>query len=279
MLALQHRTALGGLQRKTDCSRSLNGGGIARTGVQSSVPHRCPCGGGCPSCNSSLQRQALALTSSDSAQGMAEPGATAASPMRDGTNVGEPRRLSPPTRLEGNGPGDVYEQEAGRIADRVMTQSDDRAVSDAPPRIQAFSMPPIGPTPHRLADVNQAPAWARQTAGAHAAARHGAALRPGFVPGPRAFRHGCQSIGARLRHAKLYAVGRDIVFGANQYSPATREALYSIADELAHVIQQRDGPSAIKPGIRLRAARLRHPAATRRVLPPDRDAIRREVAC
>lgn len=226
MLALQHRTSPGALQRKTDRSLSLNGGGTARVGVQSSVPHRCPCGGGCPSCNGSLQRRALALTSSDSAHAMAEPAAAAAGPMSDGKERSEPRQSSRPTRLEGNGPGDVYEQEAGRIADRVMTRPDDRAVGDAPPRIQPFSMPPIGPTPHRLAGVNQRLAGPGRPL--EPALRRDMERRFGQdLSRVRVHSDTAASQSARAFGTRVYAVGRDIVFGANQYSPATREGRYT----------------------------------------------------
>ena len=42
-------------------------------------------------------------------------------------------------------------------------------------------------------------------------------------------------------NARAYTVGRNIVFGADQYAPATRDGRKLIAHELAHVIQQGKG--------------------------------------
>jgi hypothetical protein len=39
-------------------------------------------------------------------------------------------------------------------------------------------------------------------------------------------------------HARAYTVGRDIVFGASQYAPATSEGTRLLAHELTHVVQQ-----------------------------------------
>ena len=47
---------------------------------------------------------------------------------------------------------------------------------------------------------------------------------------------------ARAVHARAYTLGRDIVFGANQYAPTTSEGRRLLAHELAHVVQQRAAP-------------------------------------
>jgi hypothetical protein len=44
---------------------------------------------------------------------------------------------------------------------------------------------------------------------------------------------------ARAVNALAYTVGRDVVFGAGQYTPSTREGRQLLAHELAHVLQQR----------------------------------------
>ena len=46
---------------------------------------------------------------------------------------------------------------------------------------------------------------------------------------------------ARAVQARAYTVGQDIVFGAGQYAPGTREGRLLLAHELVHVIQQHAG--------------------------------------
>ena len=54
------------------------------------------------------------------------------------------RRLGLQAKLKVNEPGDIYEQEADRIADRVMATPAHPAINGAPPRIQRFSGQPNG---------------------------------------------------------------------------------------------------------------------------------------
>lgn len=61
-----------------------------------------------------------------------------------------------PTKLTVNTPGDVYEQEADRIADRVIATPTHSAVSSAPPRIQRFSGQSTGHIDTVPASVDQA---------------------------------------------------------------------------------------------------------------------------
>ncbi|MDH3604501.1 MAG: DUF4157 domain-containing protein, partial [Candidatus Tectomicrobia bacterium] len=49
-------------------------------------------------------------------------------------------------------------------------------------------------------------------------------------------------------NAYAYTLGRNVVFGAGQYSPHTREGQSLLAHELTHVIQQSDGQSTIGIG-------------------------------
>lgn len=57
---------------------------------------------------------------------------------------------------------------------------------------------------------------------------------------------------ARAVNAKAYTVGKDIVFGTNQYSPSSNEGKRLLAHELTHVVQQRHAsgysPSALEAG-------------------------------
>ena len=47
---------------------------------------------------------------------------------------------------------------------------------------------------------------------------------------------------ARSVHAQAYTLGRHVVFGAGQYTPATMDGKRLLAHELTHVVQQRGGP-------------------------------------
>lgn len=53
---------------------------------------------------------------------------------------------------------------------------------------------------------------------------------------------GRAALSARAVHALAYTVGREVVFGAGQYRPATESGRELIAHELAHVQQQGAGP-------------------------------------
>jgi len=55
----------------------------------------------------------------------------------------------------------------------------------------------------------------------------------------------------RAVHALAYTVGRDVVFGAGQYAPATGRGQRLLAHELAHVVQQRSAtphPESVRIG-------------------------------
>src|SRR6267142_1641312 len=55
------------------------------------------------------------------------------------------RRFALQTKLKVNEPGDIYEQEADRIADQVMKTPTRHTVSGAPLRVQCFSGQSNGP--------------------------------------------------------------------------------------------------------------------------------------
>lgn len=56
---------------------------------------------------------------------------------------------------------------------------------------------------------------------------------------------------ARAVHASAYTVGRNIVFGAGQYAPATQAGKQLLAHELTHVVQQRFAPAPAAHGLAL----------------------------
>ncbi len=166
------------------------------------------------------------------------------------------RRLGLQTKLKVNDPGDIYEQEANRIADQVMAAPAHSVVSRAPSRgIQRFSGPSNG-------QVDAAPASVDQTLASggrplEAALRHDMQQRFGHDFSSVRIHTGAQAHdSARSLRALAYTVGNDVVFGAGQYAPETRAGRSLIAHELTHVVQQGGGRGT--------AACARHGAAPAR---------------
>jgi len=65
---------------------------------------------------------------------------------------------------------------------------------------------------------------------------------------------------ARAVNASAYTVGRDLVFAAGRYSPATSEGRKLVAHELTHVVQQ-SAPSGVSSSPALAEAEAEHNAA------------------
>ncbi len=136
-----------------------------------------------------------------------------------------------------NTPGNVYEQEADRIAEQVMATPAHTAVRGAPPRIQRFSGQSSG-------QINAAPASVDQ-----ALANPGRPLEPALRQDMEQ-RFGYDFSTVRVHtgslaeqsaldvNANAYTVGHNIVFGAVRYSPGTQDGRRLLAHELAHVVQQ-----------------------------------------
>lgn len=144
------------------------------------------------------------------------------------------------TKLRVNESGDVYEQEADRVAEQVLAQPAHPHVSNAPQRIQRFSGPSsgqMGALPPSVDRVLASP---------------GSPLEPAQRQDmERRFGHDFSSVrvhagaqahdSARSLRALAYTVGNDVVFGAGQYAPDTRAGRSLIAHELTHVVQQGGG--------------------------------------
>ncbi|MEK6372696.1 MAG: DUF4157 domain-containing protein [Acidobacteriota bacterium] len=145
------------------------------------------------------------------------------------------------TKLAINKPGDEYEQEADRIAEQVMRTPNPQLRTEQPgreheslqtKRVQAsdtrqVAAPPIVHevlhSPGRLLDPAtrnfMEPRFERDFGGVR------------VHTDPQAGRS------AQAVQAQAYTVGRDIVFGAGQYSPATSGGQSLLAHELAHTLQ------------------------------------------
>ena len=165
---------------------------------------------------------------------------------------GLPRFLQ--AKLPVSQPGDPYEQEADRVADQVMRLPT--------PAVQRPCAGCAGdPLPCLTCAGDEGPRTARKPDGAPSS--EGAGVLNDFAsrlgPGQpldgatRAFfepRFGQDLAQVRVHagseaqrsarqvHALAYAVGRDIVFGADRYAPNTPAGRHLLAHELTHVVQQ-----------------------------------------
>jgi hypothetical protein len=147
------------------------------------------------------------------------------------------KRLGLQAKLKVNEPGDIYEQEADRIANQVMATPADHTVSGALTRIQRFSGQPTGQTEAAPASVDQA------------LASPGSPLEPGLRQDmEQRFGHDFSRVRTHSGpaaeqsvqdvNAYAYTMGHDIVFGAGRFTPGTQVGRRLIAHELTHVVQQ-----------------------------------------
>lgn len=147
------------------------------------------------------------------------------------------------TKLTVNTPGDVYEQEADRMADQVMAAPAYTGVSGAPPRIQRLSGQADG-------QLDAAPASVDRVLAAP-----GIPLEPGLRRDMEArFGHDFSRVrvhadapagrSARDVAALAYTVGHHVVFAPGRFAPTTPAGRHLVAHELTHVLQQ-TGPAAL----------------------------------
>jgi uncharacterized protein DUF4157 len=143
-------------------------------------------------------------------------------------------------------PSDTFEQEADRVASNKL-----RSDAVAKPAIQSSPQSPAR---------NTAPPDTR--AAVHAASHGGTPMPKDLLSyfQPR-FGHdfskarlhtGSEAAdGARSIQARAYTTGRDIVFGAGQYTPDTVSGKQLLAHELTHVVQQDRTPGS-QPNVLMR---------------------------
>jgi len=308
----------------------------AHTGL---LQRKCACGGTpgpdgeCAACKArrlALQRQALgqaelaaptivraALRSLDqplesAARAFGEPGlGHDFSNMRIHAGIAE--RLQ--TKLAVGQPGDVYEQEANRVADQVMRMPDPDMTGQTErsyaPHIQRIRA--MGEERMRRQLVNekeeeeQTSLQGKEAAGytpeiTPCTEAHIESIRGQGQPLPESersffeprFRHDFSDVrihtdqraaeSARAINALAYTVGRDIVFGARQFAPDTATGKSLLAHELTHVVQQQSqAPEVIQsPPEEANAnpevrmrTELSHPTIHQQSVPPT---IQRDLA-
>ncbi len=171
-----------------------------------------------------------------------EPAARSAAPwafVRDLARIPAylPARSAHQTTLAINRPGDIYEQEADRMADQVMATPRQTPVGRVSSCIQRSAGLATGET-------NPAPPSVDRTL-----ANPGRPLDPVLKQDmEQRFGHDFAQVrvhsspdaeqSAREVNAQAYTVGHHVVFGAGKFAPGTREGQRLIAHELAHVVQQ-----------------------------------------
>ena len=141
-------------------------------------------------------------------------------------------------KLKVNEPGDVYEQEADRIADQVMATPAHPAINGAPPpHIQRFTGQPTGQMDAAPASIYKALASPGRPF--EPALQQDMEQRFGYdFSKARVHSGAAAEQSAREVNANAYTVGHHIVFGAGRFAPATQGGRRLIAHELAHVVQQ-----------------------------------------
>ncbi|HET7230542.1 MAG TPA: DUF4157 domain-containing protein [Longimicrobium sp.] len=180
---------------------------------------------------------------------------------RIAVHAGTPLPAAP--RLAVNAPGDVYEHDADRTAERVMANEADspRALSAGPAAASSGRLHPFRAAPAAAGPATAPPVVhaALRTPGypLDAAARR--FMEPRFgrgLGGVRVHTGPVAEQSARAVRALAYTVGSDVVFGAGQYQPHTAPGQRLLAHELAHVFQPQPA------GGSLRRFHIPHPAAT-----------------
>jgi hypothetical protein len=163
------------------------------------------------------------------------------------------KKLLPQTKFPINQQGDIYEQEADRIADQVMVTAGYSGESGARPLIQRFSRQANGQADSARADVNEA------------LVSPGRPLEPALLHEmEQRFGHDFSQVrvhtdekaaAATSRvNAVAYTVGRNVVFGAGRYSPTTSDGKRLLAHELTHVVQQTARRAHSCPGLQRKEA-------------------------
>jgi hypothetical protein len=147
------------------------------------------------------------------------------------------KRLGLQTKLAINHPGDIYEQEADRIADQVMAAPPHSRISGVGRRIQRFSGQSNGHADAAPASVDQA--LASRGSPLESVLRQDMEQRFGHdFSRVRVHSDAAASQSALDVNAHAYTVGNNIVFGAGRFAPGTRTGQHLLAHELTHVTQQ-----------------------------------------
>ena len=153
-------------------------------------------------------------------------------------------------------PGDASEREADLVADRVMRMAEpsggsliQRMCSGCQEKLEA-PPPPVVQRKEHPGETPDPPSHVESQIGALEGAGtplphdvrgfFGSRMGHDFSS-VRVHSGGDASAAARSVNARAFTVGRNIVFGAGEYAPATRGGQHLLAHELTHVLQQQTG--------------------------------------
>ncbi|NOT56614.1 MAG: DUF4157 domain-containing protein [Deltaproteobacteria bacterium] len=170
------------------------------------------------------------------------------------SQCGKKQRLGLQTKLTVNEPGDIYEQEADRVADQVLAAPVHTTISEAPPHIQSFSG-------QSNVHVDVAPASVD-----HALASPGRPLDTALrLDMEQRFGHNFSRVrvhtdataaqSAQDVNAQAYTVGNSVVFDASRFAPGTSDGRRLLAHELTHVVQQAGGEGSSSGSVQRQPAR------------------------
>jgi Domain of unknown function (DUF4157) len=147
------------------------------------------------------------------------------------------KRFGLQTKLKVNEAGDIYQQEADRIADQVLATAVHPGANGAPPRIQCFASQMSGQADAALASVDQT--LASPSSPLEPTLQQEMGRRFGYdFSSVRVHTDARAAESARAVNARAYTVGEHVVFDAGCYSPTTPTGQRLLAHELAHVVQQ-----------------------------------------
>jgi len=189
-------------------------------------------------------------------------------------------------------PNDMYEQEADRVAEQVMHMPEPGAVQTqtSPPKNDTEKKPiQVEPAARQITPLLKQPSGAtKSTENSH---RSTPDVTSELASSVRSFQGTGQSLPESLRpyfesrfgydfshvrlhtnsraketahklNARAFTLGRDIVFGAGAYAPASKAGQRLLAHELAHVVQQRRALGAYNSsvhGMTIQRIETKHP--------------------
>jgi hypothetical protein len=157
-------------------------------------------------------------------------------------------------KLKVGQPGDIYEQEADRVAEQVMRMPEPQAPQQAEEekKEEEETLRAKG-TSSNISEVTSDLEFPIQSliGGGQPLPKFARAFfEPRFGQNfsqVRIHTDAKAAESARALNARAYAFGRDIVFGAGEYAPETVRGKRLIAHELTHVVQQGGASTSIAP--------------------------------
>lgn len=156
-----------------------------------------------------------------------------------------PSRVQIQSKLTVNTPGDIYEQEADRVADHVMRTPDTQVHKTK----DGVSPEPAAPGTTAVGTSRGGGQPLPDPVRSYFKPRFGHDFRDVRIHADAKAAESAQSIGARA-----YTLGKDIVFARDEFKPYMHSGRHLLAHELTHVVQQSKN-SASAPDCIQRAVR------------------------